>query len=92
VILSACDVGDTVAVGVDEGLGLVTGLLGLGTSAVLASTVPVNDGAAVLVPGHLHQALAGGSDLPTAWRSARRQAQHDAMTAVTAASFTAWGA
>jgi hypothetical protein len=54
--------------------------------------VPVNDGAAVLVTGHLHQALAGGSNLPTAWRSARRQAQHDAMTAVTAASFTAWGA
>lgn len=92
VILSACDVGDTAAVGVDEGLGLVTGLLGLGTSAVLASTVPVNDGAAVLVTGHLHEALAAGSDLPTAWRSARRQAQNDAMTAVTAASFTAWGA
>lgn len=92
VILSACDVGDTQAVGVDEGLGLVTGLLGLGTSAVLASTVPVNDAAAVVVTGHLHDALAGGADLPTAWLAARRHTRADPLAAFTAASFTAWGA
>ena len=92
VILSACDVGDTVAVGVDEGLGLVTGLLGFGTSAVLASTVPVNDAATVVVTGHLHDSLAAGADLPTAWRAARRHTRGDVLAAVSAASFTAWGA
>jgi CHAT domain-containing protein len=92
VVLSACDVGDAAAVGVDEGLGLVTGLLGLGTASVLASTVPVNDRATAQVMGHLHAALATGADLPTAWLAARRHTREDPAAALTAASFTAWGA
>ena len=92
VVLSACDVGDSAAVGTDEGLGLVTGLLGLGVSAVLASTVPVSDQATLSVMSALHSSLAAGDGLPTAWLSARLHTRGDALAAATAASFTAWGA
>ncbi len=91
VVLSACDVGAMTAVGMDEGLGLVTGLLGLGTSAVLASTVPVNDLATLAVMDHLHAALAAGASLPAAWLSMRRNGEADPLLAATAAAFTAWG-
>lgn len=92
VVLSACDVGGSCAVGVDEGLGMVTGLLGLGTSAVLASTVPVNDHATMTVMDHLHAALAGGATLSGALSQARRNSREDPLAAATAAAFTAWGA
>ena len=71
---------------------LVTGLLGLGVSAVLASTVPVSDQATLSVMSALHSSLAAGDGLPTAWLSARRHTRGDALAAATAASFTAWGA
>ena len=89
-ILSACDAGDTAAVGVDEGLGLVTSLLGLGTSAVLASVVPVNDAATIPVMALLHSRLAVGADLPSALRDARSQTQGDPAALASAMSFTAW--
>ena len=89
-ILSACDAGDTAAVGVDEGLGLVTSLLGLGTSAVLASVVPVNDQATIPVMALVHRRLAAGAELPSALRDARVEMRGDPTAYAAAVSFTAW--
>ena len=89
-ILSACDAGDTAAVGVDEGLGLVTSLLGLGTSAVLASVVPVNDQATIPVMALVHSRLAAGAELSSALRDARVEMRGDPTAYASAVSFTAW--
>ncbi|MGV1008956.1 MAG: CHAT domain-containing protein [Dermatophilaceae bacterium] len=89
-VLSACDAGDTAAVGVDEGLGLVTSLLGLGTSAVLASVVPVNDAATIPVMGLIHGRLAAGDDLASALQHARVRTRGDPAVHACAMSFTAW--
>ncbi|MEI2764154.1 MAG: CHAT domain-containing protein [Dermatophilaceae bacterium] len=90
-VLSACDAGDTAAVGADEGLGLVTALLGLGTRAVLASVVPVNDAATIPVMTALHDGLAGGQCLSTAMAAARLSARDDPASHTAAVSFTPWG-
>jgi hypothetical protein len=92
VILSACDTGRSAAVGTDELLGLVTGLLRLGTAGVVASVIPVNDQAAVPFMFTLHTALATGKTLPEAALAGRLRAAGDALAAATAASFTVWGA
>ena len=89
-VLSACDAGDTAAVGVDEGLGLVTSLLGLGTSAVLASVVPVNDQATIPVMAAVHSRLAAGDDLASALRQARIETRGGPAAYASAVSFTAW--
>ena len=91
-LLSACDTAVTASVGSDELLGLVTGLLGLGTASVLASVVPVNDVATVEVMRSVHTALHRGATLPQAWLAARQAARDDENIFATAASFTAWGA
>lgn len=90
-VLSACDAGDTAAVGADEGLGLVTALLALGTCAVLASVVPVNDAATIPVMTALHDGLAAGEALPEAMRRARLACRDDPAASTAAASFTPWG-
>ncbi len=90
-ILSACDAGDTAAVGADEGLGLVTALLGLGVRAVLASVVPVGDAATIPVMAALHDRLAQGAGLPEALRSARLATREDPAAYTSAVSFSAWG-
>lgn len=91
-ILSACDAGDTASVGLDEGLGLVTSLLGMGTAQVLASVVPVNDEATIPVMRTLHRSLAAGAGLAMAARLAREAHRGDPERCAAAASFTAWGA
>ena len=90
-ILSACDAGDTAAVGADEGLGLVTALLGLGVRAVLASVVPVGDAATIPVMAALHDRLAQGAGLPEALSSARLATRQDPAAYTSAVSFSAWG-
>lgn len=92
VLLSACDTAVAASVGSDELLGLVTGLLGLGTASVLASVVPVNDLATVPVMRVVHTALRDGSTLPEASLAARTASRGDDQLLATAASFTAWGA
>ena len=91
-VLSACDAGGSEAVGVDEGLGMVTTLLGLGTSSILASVVKVNDEATMGVMESLHTGLAAGLDLATAWRDARVAATGDPALRGAAAAFNVWGA
>lgn len=92
VILSACDTGVSAAVGADELLGLVTGLLRLGTAGIVASVVPVNDEAAVSFMLPLHRALAAGKTLPEAALAGRLHAVGDPLATATAASFNVWGA
>ncbi len=91
-ILSACDLGDTAALGVDEGLGMVTGLLGMGTAQVLASVVPVNDEATVAVMRTIHRQLAAGAGLAAAARVSRDSHRDEPDRYAAATAFTAWGA
>ncbi|GAA6525623.1 hypothetical protein IDVR_14180 [Intrasporangium sp. DVR] len=92
IILSACDSGGAAPIGPHEALGLVSALLGMGTSDVLASVVPVNDQATLSVMAQVHAVAGRGGALSEGWLAARRAAQGDVLHAATAASFTAWGA
>ena len=91
VILSACDSGGVHPLGADEALGLVTALLAMGTRAVLASVVPVNDAATVTVMGVVHEVVARGGTLAEGLREARRRHESDTRVAATALSFNVWG-
>lgn len=90
VVLSACDLGSSGAVGADEALGLVSSLLAVGSRSVLACVVPVNDVATCSVMREVHRVLAAGGT-PAEGLSAARQAAADPLTAATAAAFTVWG-
>ncbi|HET8988184.1 MAG TPA: CHAT domain-containing protein, partial [Humibacillus sp.] len=91
-VLSACDSGGAAPIGPYEALGLVSSLLGMGTSDVMASVVPVNDLATLAVMTEVHRVAARGGTLADGWLAARRAATDDALLAATAASFTTWGA
>jgi CHAT domain-containing protein len=90
-VLSACDTGDAAPIGAHEALGLVSSLLAMGTTTVLASVVPVNDRATIGVMRTVHDVVGGGGSLAEGWLAARRQAE-DPLERATAAAFTAWGA
>ena len=90
-VLSACDSGVAAPVGADELLGLVSGLLPLGTAGLLASVAPVNDAATVPLMLALHDALDGGADLPEALLAARRTMTGDPVAEATGAAFIALG-
>jgi CHAT domain-containing protein len=90
-VLSACDSGNAAPIGTYEALGLVSSLLAMGTSTVLASVVPVNDLATVGVMRDVHEVVGRGGSLADGWLAARRAA-HDPLSQATAAAFTAWGA
>jgi CHAT domain-containing protein len=92
IILSACDSGGVAPIGPHEALGLVSALLGMGTSDVLASVVPVNDHATLSIMAEVHAVAGNGGTLAEGWRAARKAAQGDVLHAATAASFTSWGA
>ncbi|MEQ4722620.1 CHAT domain-containing protein [Nonomuraea sp. B19D2] len=64
-------IGQMAAVGADELLGLATALLRLGTAAIVASVVPVNDETAVPVMAGLHDGLRRGLGLAEALCRAR---------------------
>jgi tetratricopeptide (TPR) repeat protein len=91
-VLSACDTGDSAPIGANEALGLVTSLLAMGTSSVVASVVPVNDRATVSVMQHLHEVAGHGGTLAEGMCTARQHADGDPLHTATAAAFTAWGA
>ncbi|HET6666590.1 MAG TPA: CHAT domain-containing protein [Intrasporangium sp.] len=91
IILSACDSGGASPIGPYEALGLVSALLGMGTSDVLASVVPVNDHATLDVMADVHAVAGRGGTLAEGWLAARTAAQGDDLRVATAASFTAWG-
>lgn len=62
VVLSACEAGLATVRPGDEGLGLTTVLLHLGSRSVLAGVARVGDEVAERVMGVVHQAMAAGTD------------------------------
>jgi tetratricopeptide (TPR) repeat protein len=91
-VLSSCDSGVAAPVGADELLGLVSALVPLGATGIVASIVPVNDAAVVPIMMSLHEALGRGQPLPEALLSARQAAAGDPLVASTAHAFVALGA
>lgn len=91
IILSSCDAARFATVGEDELLGLAT-VLPLGTAGMVASSAPVNDGAAVQLMLALHEGLAAGLPLAEALRDARAALPDDATHRATGWAFTAFGA
>ncbi|MFI7446139.1 CHAT domain-containing protein [Nonomuraea sp. NPDC049714] len=92
VILSSCDSGLTAATGADELLGLASSLIQLGTTAIVAGVVLVNDLAAVPLMVALHRRLRTGAGLATALRDARLDTAGDPVATATGWSFTCLGA
>jgi CHAT domain-containing protein len=63
----------------------------LGTAAIVASVVPVNDAAVVPLMIGLHQELRSGASLAEALRDARRRCESDPVAAATGWSFICLG-
>jgi CHAT domain-containing protein len=92
-VLSSCDSGVVAPVGADEILGLASSLLPLGTVAIAASVVPVDDHAVVPLMVRLHRRLREGAGLAEALRDVRAAATAAGpLATVTASSFIALGA
>ena len=90
-VLSSCDSGVVAPAGADEVLGLASSLIPLGTAAIVASVVPVNDLAVVPLMIALHRQLRGGASLAEALRDARHRCQSDPVAAATGWSFICLG-
>jgi tetratricopeptide (TPR) repeat protein len=90
-VLSSCDSGVVAPAGADEVLGLASSLIPLGTTAIVASVVPVNDLAVVPLMIALHRELRGGASLAEALRDARQLCQSDSVAAATGWSFICLG-
>jgi tetratricopeptide (TPR) repeat protein len=91
-VLSSCDSGVIAPAGANELLGLASSLIPLGTAAIVASVVPVNDAAAVPLMLALHRGLRRGAGLAEALRDARQGSESDPVAAATAWSFVCLGA
>jgi CHAT domain-containing protein len=90
-ILSSCESGVAAPVAGDELLGMISVLVPLGTTSLLASMVPVNDAATVPVMSEFHAGLRGGSGFGEAMRRARSRMSGDPVAAATAAAFVVLG-
>ncbi|TCC34729.1 CHAT domain-containing protein [Kribbella sindirgiensis] len=92
VVLSSCSSALGGPSGADELLGLVSALVALGSSGVVASVVPVNDPATVPLMLGLHDRLRAGDDLAEALAQARVSAGDDRPARTAGQSFIALGA
>ncbi|TCO50242.1 CHAT domain-containing protein [Kribbella antiqua] len=92
VVLSSCSSALGGPSGADELLGLVSALVALGSSGVVASVVPVNDPATVPLMLGLHGRLRAGDDLAEALAQARASAGVGRSARTAAQSFIALGA
>jgi hypothetical protein len=90
-VLSSCDSGVVAPAGADEVLGLASSLIPLGTAAIVASVVPVNDVAVVPLMIALHRELRSGASLAESLRDARDRCQSDPVAAATGWSFICLG-
>ncbi len=91
IVLPCCDSGVGVPAGSDELLGLVSSLLSMGTSGVVASIVPINDTATAALMVAFHESLRSGATMPEALLAAREKTASDALGVATGLSFTAFG-
>lgn len=93
VVLSACDSGVSASRPGDEMLGLLTALFSLGTSAVVASVVPVPDLDTSALMIDLHRRLAAGHGLARALTDAQLDLDRSSPTGfVTGVAFGCFGA
>ncbi|MGN9911365.1 CHAT domain-containing protein [Phytohabitans sp. LJ34] len=96
-VLSSCESGvaGTVAAAgasvVDELLGMVTALVPLGTASILASVVPVHDGATAPLMVAFHERLRAGASFAEALLTVRAGTGGDPVAVATALSFLALG-
>jgi hypothetical protein len=90
-ILSSCESGVAAPVAGDELLGMISVLVPLGTTSLLASVVPVNDAAAAPLMIDVHAALRSGASLGAALANARAAAAADPVALATALAFVALG-
>ena len=95
-VLSACESGvaGTVTAGsvaADELLGMVTALVPLGTASILASVVPVHDGATAPLMVAFHERLRAGAPFAEALLAVRAAAGEDPVAVATGLSFLALG-
>jgi hypothetical protein len=91
-VLPSCDSGLLAPAGADELLGLASSLLPLGTAAILASVVPLNDSAAASLMPELHRLLASGGTLSESLPAVRGSAEGDPLLLGTALSLVVLGA
>jgi hypothetical protein len=91
-VLSSCDSAVLAPAGADELLGLVSSLLPLGTSGIIASIVQLNDYAAVPMMVDLHRYLRAGQTLAETMCSVRRGLSGDPLQHATAMSLVTLGA
>ena len=92
VVLSSCSSALGGPSGADELLGLVSALVALGSSGVVASVVPVNDPATVPLMLGLHGRLQAGDELADALAQARASAGDGHLARTAGQSFIALGA
>ena len=78
VVLSACEAGLATVRPGDEGLGLTSVLLHLGSRSVLAGVARVGDDVAAQVMEHVHRRMAGGTDSAGALAEALAEQQEPA--------------
>jgi len=91
-VLSSCDSGVLAPVGANELLGLVSSLLPLGTSGIVAAIVQLNDQAVVPLMVDLHRHLRAGRTLAESLYNVRRRLTDDPVQQATAASLVTLGA
>ncbi|WP_173081491.1 CHAT domain-containing tetratricopeptide repeat protein [Phytohabitans rumicis] len=90
-VLSSCESGVAGPVAADELLGMVSALVPLGTTSLLASVVPVNDTATTPLMVGFHERLRAGDSFGAALLAARGEAADDPVATATALSFLALG-
>jgi tetratricopeptide (TPR) repeat protein len=92
-VLGACDVGESVAVAGSEVLGLAAGCLTAGAASVVASVLPLPDGAAAPVLADVVARIVGGAGAGPALAEAAAAARAgDATAQAVAASLCCFGA
>jgi CHAT domain-containing protein len=93
ILLAACEVGASSVLAGDQLLGVVSALLMVGTSSVVASLLPVPDAASVPFMRAVHEQLAAGEPAAAALVAGRKAVDVDDPAGfVTGAAFTCYGA
>ncbi|GIF72419.1 CHAT domain-containing protein [Asanoa siamensis] len=90
-ILSSCESGMAAPVAGDELLGMISVLVPLGTTSLLASVVPVNDEVTAPLMVDVHAGLRRGAPFGAALAAARSRTGADPVAVATASAFIALG-
>ena len=92
VVLSACDAGRSSVRPGDEVMGLAAAFLGLGSTTLVATVLPIPDGAAVGLMRQMHRLIRSGVPVAEALRQAQQQCSEDGPEAfAAAAAFVCFG-